>query len=272
MDLLPLTSSLLPPSHSYWCSLPSPQLFPQSICKDHSRVFFCSPFISNKFSVSRHSFYKRKSLLGAVTSSNEGVVSVVDSEDVAEKDWSFLDSDGLDTEQIKHQIDRIISMGEIEESSRVLVSIGSEGFVDCLVESSPCQMMLAVHDSIFSLALIKEKYDDEVNCWQGELICVPEKWAPLDVVFLYFLPAMPFSLDQIFESLAKRCSSGARIVISHPQGREALLQQRKQFSDVIISDLPDKMTLQRIAESQSFEMTEFVDEPGFYLSVLKFSM
>lgn len=61
------------------------------------------------------------------------------------------------------------------------------------------------------------------------------------------------------------------MVISHPKGREVLKQQQQQYPDVIISDLPDKTTLQKVAANHSFEMVEFVDEPGFYLAVLKFS-
>lgn len=60
------------------------------------------------------------------------------------------------------------------------------------------------------------------------------------------------------------------MVISHPQGREILKQQQEQFADVVISDLPDEMTLQKVAASHSFEMAKFVDEPGLYLAVLKF--
>lgn len=64
---------------------------------------------------------------------------------------------------------------------------------------------------------------------------------------------------------------GARLVISHPQGREVLEQQKKQYQDVVTSDLPDKMTLQKAAANHSFEMVEYVDEPGFYLTVLRLS-
>lgn len=64
--------------------------------------------------------------------------------------------------------------------------------------------------------------------------------------------------------------TGARIVISHPQGREVLEQQRKQYPDVIVSDLPDEMTLQKAATHHSFQVAQFVDEPTFYLAVLKF--
>lgn len=64
---------------------------------------------------------------------------------------------------------------------------------------------------------------------------------------------------------------GARVVISHPQGREVLEQQRKQHQDVLVSELPDKMTLQKVASDNCFEMVEFVDDSGLYLAVLRFS-
>lgn len=209
--------------------------------------------------------------IGAMVPSDEGPVSVINFEDFVEKDWSFLDFDELNPkEEHKQKIAQIISAGGIEETSRVLVSIGSEEFVDQLVDTSPCSLLLVVHDSLFLLACIKEKYD-KVKCWQGELIHVPEKWAPLDVVFLYFLPALPFTLDQVFGTLAKCCSPGARVVISHPQGREVLEQQRKQHQDVLVYELPDKMTLQKVASDNCFEMVEFVDDSGLYLAVLRFS-
>lgn len=196
---------------------------------------------------------------------------MINLEDFREKDWSFLESMETNSADHAQKIERIIKAGEISESSRVLVSISSEGFVDRLVESSPSQLLLVVHDSLFMLACIKEKYD-KVKCWQGELIYVPEKWSPLDVVFLYFLPALAFSLDEIFKTLSKHCSPGARLVISHPQGREGLEQQRKQHPDVVITELPDNSSLQNIARKNSFEITEFVDEPGHYLAVLKYSV
>lgn len=79
---------------------------------------------------------------------------------------------------------------------------------------------------------------------------------------LLILPLLPEVLTSAF--------AGARVVISHLQGREVLEQQRRQYPDVIISDLPDKMSLQKVAADHSFEMTEFVEEPGFYLAVLNF--
>lgn len=262
-------SSVHLPSPRWHCT-PCLQVQAQNFCQDfhHRRglqLALSFPVIS------QISLRAQKFSVGATVPPNEGAVSVINFEDFVEKDWSFLDSDDLmSRDDCNKNIDRIISAGRIEETSKVLVSIGSEGFVDRLVDSSPCNLLLIVHDSLLLLACIKEKYD-KVKCWQGELPHAPEKWAPIDVVFLYFLPALPFKLDQIFRALAKRCSPGARVVISHPQGREVLKQQREQYPDVIVSDLPDKTTLQKATSDHSFDMVEFVDEPDLYLAVLTFS-
>ncbi|CAB4317255.1 unnamed protein product [Prunus armeniaca] len=266
-------------SQSLCIPLPSFQLLPCLQTQPHytfpNRVCYrnrCISPLSLSFPFIPHQALRaRRSFCGATAPPDEGVVSVINFDDFAEKDWSFLDSaDFSSGPDYNLNIDRIISAGEIEETSRVMVSIGSEGFVDRVVESSPCNLLLVVHDSLFVLAGIKEKYD-KVKCWQGELIYVPDKWAPLDVVFLYFLPAMPFTLDEAFGALARCFLPGARLVISHPQGREVLEQQRQQYPDVVTSDLPEKKTLQEVAAQHSFELTDYVDEPGFYLAVLKFS-
>lgn len=158
--------------------------------------------------ISHKSLQIRQSSIGETISPNEGAIPVMEFEDFVEKDWSFLDSDDIISSQdYNHKLNRIIASGEIENSSRVMVSAAAEGFVDQLVDSSPSNLLLVVHDSLFVLAGIKEKYD-KVKCWQGELIYVPEKWAPLDVVFLYCLPALPYSFDQVLGAVAKHCSPG----------------------------------------------------------------
>lgn len=193
--------------------------------------------------------------------------TVIHFEDFVEKDWSFLDYDEEEQQHIqKKKMDRIISAGEISETSRILLSAASEAFVDRVVSIS--EQMLVVHDSLFILACIKEKYD-KVKCWQGEFVHVPEKWAPFDVVFLYSLPSLPFELNQILEAISKRCVPGGRVVISHPQGRQVSEEQKQQYPDVVISSLPEKMMLHASAANHSFQVVEFVDEPGLYLAVLR---
>ncbi|KAL5545433.1 hypothetical protein UlMin_005120 [Ulmus minor] len=271
MNSLLLSSSFHFNSLSIRQLTPYHQACPQPTSSNQHRLNYCphrplslvSPFNSGK------SLHVRQSSIDATIPSDEGAIPVLNFEDFIEKDWSFLDSaDFNSNKEYNQNVGRIISSGQMEESSRVMVSAGSEDFVDRLVEYSPCNLLLVVHDSLFVLAGIKEKYD-KVKCWQGEIIYVPEKLAPLDVVFLYFLPASPFSLDQLFGALAKHCSTGARLVISHPQGREVLEKQKKQYPDVIVSSLPEKLTLQKVAADHSFNLVEFVDDPGFYLAVLK---
>ena len=79
----------------------------------------------------------------------ERAVSVINFDELMEKDWSVLDYDKFSPkEEFNHNIDRIISAGKIEETSRVLVSISSEEFVDRLVDSSPCKFLFVVHNSL----------------------------------------------------------------------------------------------------------------------------
>lgn len=215
-----------------------------------------------------HSLKSRK--YPSLSTTPKGKCFVASVEDVVEKDWSFLDANNGEDKH-RQNIERIISAGGISQSdnSKVLISTSSEEFVDRVVEeSSPGKEVLVVHESLFVLACIKERFDN-VKCWQGEVINVPEKWAPFDVIFIYFLPALPFELSLILDSLRKRSLPGARIVISHPQGRQVLEEQRKQFPDVIVSNLPDMAMLQDVAVENSFEVLDFVDETGFYLAVLK---
>ncbi|KAL3533975.1 hypothetical protein ACH5RR_007496 [Cinchona calisaya] len=211
-----------------------------------------------------------QSTVQSTSPANEGTVAVINFEDLMEKDWSFLELDDKNSEEQHNQkTDRIISAGEIGATSKVLISIGSEEFVDRVANSSACEQLLVVHDSLLTLACIKEKYD-KVECWQGELIYLPEKWSLFDVVFLYFLPALPFQLGEILGTLARHCLPGARVVISHLQGRQTVQEQQQQYPDIVVTELPDKMALQNVAAGNSFGLVEFVDEPGFYLAVLKF--
>ncbi|PWA59722.1 hypothetical protein CTI12_AA352150 [Artemisia annua] len=228
-----------------------------------------SPFANNWFpslSIQPTSISYKPTTCGVAPT--EGTVSVLNFEDFAEKDWSFLDADDINSDEVyKQNSDRIICAAKVGEDSSILISTGSEGFVDRVVETCSYKQLLVVHDSLFVLACIKEKYD-KVKCWQGELIYVPEKWAPFDVVFLYFVPGLPFDLGQVFGVLSKVCLPGARIVISHPKGREMLKQQKAEYPDVVVADLPDKTTLESVVSDHSFTIAEFIDEPGFYLAVL----
>ncbi|CAN0879117.1 hypothetical protein LINGRAHAP2_LOCUS12860 [Linum grandiflorum] len=221
-----------------------------------------------------NSFTLRTSSIDAAVPSEEDSIPVMSFEDFVEKDWSFLDPEEPDSKDVKRNNSRIISAGGITEGSKVLVSTSSEEFVDQLMEDESSSLhgfLLVVHESLLTLALLKEKYDENLKCWQGELIDLPEKWTSLDVVFLYFLPALPSKVDDVLDKLAKHCSPGARVVISHPQGREKLERQRQEYPELIVSELPDEISLQEVASSRSFEVAEFVDEPGFYLAVLRFS-
>ncbi|KAH7656560.1 S-adenosyl-L-methionine-dependent methyltransferase protein [Dioscorea alata] len=186
--------------------------------------------------------------------------------DIIERDWSFLEPN----QSLIHETDRIIAAAGIRPDSKVLTVIPSVGFVGRLVESFPCELLVATHESLLVLATIKENHDS-VRCWQGGIDAVPERFGPFDVVFLCYFPALGVSIDQALSYLAARCSEGARLVICCEQGRAIIEQQhREQYSDLVKSVLPHRVCLEKAAPNYSFEVTDFADEPNFYLAVLKF--
>ncbi|XP_008797893.1 uncharacterized protein LOC103712949 [Phoenix dactylifera] len=204
------------------------------------------------------------------TSAVAASASMFPSEDLVERDWSFLEPDSVGYDQEwAEKARRIIAAGQIHEGSRVLAALPTIGFAGLLADLSPCELLLATHESLFVLAMIKESHD-RVRCWQGEIAAVPERFSPFDVVFACYFPGLGVSVDQLLTLLPGRCSPGARLVIGFDRGREIIEQNhRQQYPDMVTFDLPDKITLAKAATDHSFQITEFVDEPTFYLAVLR---
>ncbi|CAL9138044.1 unnamed protein product, partial [Musa acuminata var. zebrina] len=81
---------------------------------------------------------------------------------------------------------RIIAAAEISEGS---CGTPDRGFINRVVESAPCELMVAIHVSLFVLAMIKESHD-RVRCRQGGVDAVPERFLPFDVAFVRYFPGM----------------------------------------------------------------------------------
>lgn len=147
--------------------------------------------------------------------------------DVVEKDWSFLESSGAD-------LQRALAAGALSPSSRVLAVTPTASFVSSLLASSPCELLVAAHESLYVLAGVKEAHD-EVRCFHlegggggragGVVEAVPERFDDFDVVFMCYFPGMGISAASLLKSLAKRCSKGETSVEMAPYPFLALLFQ-----------------------------------------------
>lgn len=130
--------------------------------------------------------------------------------DVVEKDWSFLESAGTG-------LQRALAAGALSPSSRVLAVTPTAAFVSALVASTPCDLLVAAHESLYVLAGVKEAHD-EVRCFHlegggggrggGVVEAVPERFDDFDAVFVCYFPGMGISDAALLKSLAKRCSKG----------------------------------------------------------------
>ncbi|XP_062210478.1 uncharacterized protein LOC133911977 [Phragmites australis] len=192
--------------------------------------------------------------------------------DVVEKDWTFLDSPST-------HLQRALAAGALTPASRVLAVTPTASFVGALLASSPCELLVAAHESLYVLAGVKEAHD-EVRCFHlegggggrggGVVEAVPERFDDFDAVFVCYFPGMGISAAALLKSLTKRCSKGARVVIFLDQGRENLEQHRREHPDVVTSDLPSRSSLENAASGNKYEIAEFADDPSLYLAVLQF--
>ena len=142
--------------------------------------------------------------------------------DIVEKDWSFLESAGAN-------LQRALAAGALSPASRVLALTPTVSFVSSLLASSPCELLVAAHESMYVLAGVKEAHDEARcfhlegggggrggRCWTwrkgswggGVVEAVPERFDDFDVVFVCYFPGMGVSAAALLKSLAKRCSKG----------------------------------------------------------------
>ncbi|KAE8799692.1 hypothetical protein D1007_24941 [Hordeum vulgare] len=193
-------------------------------------------------------------------------------DDIIEKDWSFLNAAGS-------HLPRALAAGALSPASRVLAVTPTPSFVSALLSESPCELLVAAHESLYVLGGIKEEHD-QVRCFHlegggggqggGVVEAVPGRFDAFDVVFVCYFPGMGVSAAALLRSLAKRCCKGARVVIFLDQGRQSLAQHRRENPDIVFADLPSRSSLEKAADGSKFEMAEFVDDSSLYLAVLLF--
>ncbi|KAF7041848.1 hypothetical protein CFC21_051582 [Triticum aestivum] len=193
-------------------------------------------------------------------------------DDIIEKDWSFLNASGS-------HLPRALAAGALSPASRVLAVTPTASFVSALLSESPCELLVAAHESLYVLGGIKEEHD-QVRCFHlegggggqggGVVEAVPGRFDAFDVVFVCYFPGMGVSPAALLRSLAKRCCKGARVVIFLDQGRQSLAQHRRENPDLVFADLPSRSSLEKAADGSKFEMAEFIDESSLYLAVLLF--
>uniref|UniRef100_A0ACD5XMY4 Uncharacterized protein n=1 Tax=Avena sativa TaxID=4498 RepID=A0ACD5XMY4_AVESA len=193
-------------------------------------------------------------------------------DDIVEKDWSFLNASGS-------QLPRALAAGALSPASRVLAVTPTASFVSALLSESPCELLVAAHESLYVLGGIKEEHD-QVRCFHlegggggqggGVVEAVPERFDAFDVVFVCYFPGMGVTAAALLRSLAKRCCKGARVVMFLDQGRQNLVEHRREHPDIVFSDLPSRSSLEKAAAGSKYEIVEFVDESTLYLAVLQF--
>jgi len=121
---------------------------------------------------------------------------------------------------------------------------------------------------LLELASIKAS-DDEIRCWHGNVEKLPHSWGTYDAVFLGHAPAMAFSASSLFESVIRRCRTGARVVINQSHGNDFLEPYRELYPHILLRDLPELEELQSMINGLPLDFVSFQSDSSAYLVALE---
>jgi SAM-dependent methyltransferase len=166
-------------------------------------------------------------------------------------------------EGVPERLGQIIQAAAIQAGESVLdVGTGTGILIPHILEFAP----LEVHVCDLAekmLSRVKDKFLHAVThlCDVGDLDLAQDS---LDVVFINGcfsnIVDKAKSLDHLYRLLRPK----GRLIISHPLGREFILELRKH-APFPLDLLPDEVAARDLLQTHGFKLVHYRDEPAFYL-------
>ena len=183
------------------------------------------------------------------------------------------------TEEVEQQLSRVAqSIPWLGHNTRVLdVGAGDGALIPHLqargvrdiIAIDVCPAMInALHKRIPSPASTLGNQPC-VRTWVGDIIDLPNYYAPFDGVFFNAVFCNVHDQRQALLRAAMLTRPGGWIVISHPLGRTWLEEYSKENSTIVPHRLPEKHELEKIIYDLPLEMVSYRDSFSNYLAKLK---
>ena len=118
------------------------------------------------------------------------------------------------------------------------------------------------------LTKAKAKYGRSVKYVQQDVIDLPGKEGPFDVVFCNAVFGNIYDQRQALKAIHSLLAEEGKLVISHPMGKDFVRRLKERYPEDI-TELPDGSSIGPLLESGGFSLIQFIDEPELYLAIAK---
>lgn len=165
----------------------------------------------------------------------------------------------------EEKLESIVESAQLQAGEAILdVGSGTGALLGAILKAEPSEIV-ACDLSAKMLELAKAKYGAAVRYVQQDVIDLPGKAGPFDVVFCNAVFGNIYDQQLAIQAIHALLKEGGRLVISHPLGKDFVRRLGDRNED--IKELPDESGLASLLEPEGLSLTEFVDEPEFYLAI-----
>jgi riboflavin kinase len=183
------------------------------------------------------------------------------------------------TEEVEQQLDRIVqSIPWLGPTTRVLdvgagdgaliPHIQARGVLD-IVAIDVCPAMIdALHKRIPSPASTLGNHPC-VRTWVGDVIDLPNYYAPFDAVFFNAVFCNVHDQRQALLRASMLTRPGGWIVVSHPLGRTWLEEYSKENPNIVPHRLPEKHELEKVIYDLPLELMYYRDSFSTFVAKMK---
>ena len=166
---------------------------------------------------------------------------------------------------VEDRLDLIVARAGIKPGQVVLdVGTGVGVLIPLIARYEPARI-LACDLSARMLRRMSRNYP-EVEAFQADIIDLDLDRGSLDVVFLNGMFSNIYDKPAAFSKLAFLTRPGARIVVSHPEGRGFIERLRDKVA-FRLDPLPDREAWEEMLAPFPFRTVLFWDQPKLYLAL-----
>ncbi len=169
-------------------------------------------------------------------------------------------------EGVPERLEKIVSHGQVVEGDTILDVGTGTGILIPIIQKYGPSRIYACDLSKRMLKVVEEKYPF-VEAIQADVRDLKLPDESLDVAFLN--ACYPNIVDKrgAFINIKRMTKSGGRLVISHPMGRDFILELKNRVP-YPLDPFPEKSEAANLFSAFGFEISMYVDEPKLYILVL----